>query len=107
MIIPLIYLAVRYWTRTQGGTGGTIEVLDRVMFAQVKTLNLVRVVEEVYLLAASEQGVELLRTYQGEEARAFISQSSDSQEPIEFDRILEKQLSKLRNLKKKQKGPRE
>ena len=48
-------------------------------------------------MAASEQGVELLRAYQGEEARAFISQIATAKPWV--DRILEKQLSKLRDRK--------
>ena len=109
LIVPLIYLVVRYWSRSQQGGGGKIKVLERAFLAQGKTLALVKVGEEIFLLAAAERGVTLLRTYRGEEAKALAETEVQTGAP-EFDRILEGQLTKLKTLRsawQKKKGPRQ
>jgi flagellar biogenesis protein FliO len=111
LIIPLIYLAARFWKNQGGsGTGGRVVVLERTFLAQGKALYLVKVGEQVFLLGSAERGLTLLKEYQGPEAQALVESAQQAPTP-EFQKILDGQLEKLKKMRtvfqKKEKGPRD
>lgn len=112
LIIPLIYLAVRFWGKGNGtGTGGKIMVLERTYLTQGKALYLVKVGEQVFLLGSAERSLSLLKEFQGQEAQALVEGTEHLQQLPEFQKILDGQLERLKKLRtvfqKKEKGPRE
>lgn len=99
LIVPLIYLAVRFWGKQTQGSGGKIEVLERAPLAQGKTLYLVKVGAEVFFLGGAERSLTLLAKYEQDAAQALI-QGIDPPEPPEFQQILAGQIQQLKKLRK-------
>ena len=110
LIIPLIYLAVRFWGKQNSGGGGKIVVLERTPLAQGKTLYLVKVGEEVFLLGGAERSLNLLRAYRGQEAQDLAQKPVDQELP-QFDEILGGQIQRLKKIRtvfqKREKGQRD